>query len=316
MSYMNNDENQTRLTFNRLDSNIPNNHISHFIKKFTAKHFKKIDEKYEKKRGRPAFPKTALLNIILYGTYDNLKTFQEISQSCEYNIYYRYLTGGLVPSERTIQRFAEDHGTIITEVLEKIVDYASNTHSIKQITLNGDIQPDNREDKVQLEEINDFTYDLIKLIRKYEKNNRIINREYELSRNAILIFEDNNISPLEKINTINNIQKKLKKSKEESVFINSLDALLNLEKTRLYPITYKIDTKDYNPNFISKINITSKEPEKIDISKIQNNITLLSCVYNLKLINNINQDKMDYKLIYKFMEVVQNKYPDIKFIVK
>ena len=295
MSYMNNDENQTRLTFNRLDSNIPNNHISHFIKKFTAKHFKKLDEKYEKKRGRPAFPKTALLNIILYGTYDDLKTFQEISQSCEYNIYYRYLTGGLVPSERTIQRFAEDHGTIFTEVLEKIVDYASNTHTIKQITLNGDIQPDNREDKVQLEEINE---------------------EYELSRNAIIIFEDNNISPLKKINSINNIQKELKKSKEESVFINSLDALLNLEKTRLYPITYKIDTKDYIPNFLSRINITSKESEKIDISKIQNTITLLSCVYNLKIINNINQEKMNYKLIYKFMEVVQNKYPDIKFIVK
>lgn len=50
MSYIDNSENQTRFTFNKLDYNIPNKHISHFIKKFVSKNFSYLDKKYEKKK--------------------------------------------------------------------------------------------------------------------------------------------------------------------------------------------------------------------------------------------------------------------------
>lgn len=315
MSYIDNSENQTRFTFNKLDYNIPNNHISHFIKKFVSKNFSYLDKKYEKKRGRPAFPKTSLLNLIIYGKYDNFKTEKEISDSCEYNIYYRYLSGGLIPSDRTLQRFIREHGKVFTIFLEKIVSYSKKKYDTNTFSIQGKII-DNDNDVDQTENINDFILDLIKLIRKYEKNNEIIREEYEISKDAIEIYENNKIHPKNKITKINNIYKTLKKSKKKSMFLASFDSLIDLNKNRLYPVEYKFSKREYKHKIISNINITSTietDENKKKCEDIKNNIELLCIVYNLKSIEDIRSGKESYENLEKFMKFIQGEYPNIKF---
>ncbi|WP_455644987.1 transposase [Methanosphaera sp.] len=315
MSYM--DTGQTRLTFNTVDSNIPTDHITHFIKKFISKNFSYLDKKYEKTRGRPAFPKTILLNVILYGTYDNFKNTQEISELCECNIYYRYLTRGLIPSQRTIQRFMQEHDHVFIEVLNKLSQYITEKYNLENVQIDGVLMSDDENDLKQLENINEFTEELIQLMRKYERKNDTFKKEYALSHDAIEVYENKKLTISEKINSIEEIQKTLKKSNEKSIFINMIDALINLNKTRIYPITYNnTKRKDLNGKIISSINIDdeSNVPKKISTTKLQE-ILLLIIAYNMNIMEKNKLNQVDYNDFEKFMIKLRNKYPNIKFTV-
>ncbi|OED30524.1 transposase [Methanosphaera sp. WGK6] len=315
MSYI--DTGQTRLTFNTVDSNIPRNHITHFIKRFVSENFNYLDKKYEKTRGRPAFPKTTLLSIILYGTYDNLRNNYEISELCECNIYYRYLTRGLVPSPRTIQRFMQEHEHVFIEVLKKLVKYSNEKYVLENVQINSTFMSDNENDIKQLKNINEFTEELIQLMRKYERKNDTFKKEYSLSKDAIEVYENKKLTTSEKINLIEEIQKTLKKSNEKSIFINMIDALINLNKTRIYPITYNnIKRKDLNGKIISSININNKSeiPKKIVTTKIQE-IILIIIAYDMKIIKKSKLNQVDYTDFEKFMISLRNKYPNVKFNV-
>ncbi|MCD7781749.1 MAG: transposase [Methanosphaera sp.] len=313
MSYLDNNQNQTVLTFGKIDPNIPKNHISHYINEFVDDNFEYLDKKYEKKLGRPAFAKTGQMKLLMYGEYENKKSFEEISSECEYNIYYRYLSGNNTPSGRTLKRFMDDHGVIFQKALEKLCESKEN---ITSIHINGKIMDSEKSDIDQLKQIDSFMKDLIKSLKKHEANSKVIAKEVEISQDAINIYESRKYSSREKINKLIELNHQIRHNKTNSMFITSIMTLLEIEKSRHYPVENNLSRKDYSNKLVNSVNITieSSDEKLVDkCNKIENEIALRSLIYNIKTVK--FNEKTSYKDFDKFMDKLCDEYPDIWFEV-
>lgn len=260
MVYMKNDWRQTRLVVQRLDYGISEDHPSRLIKNYIEENFAYLDEENKNKMGRPAFKKTTLLAVLFYATYDGVDDCGKISEYCEANKYYNFISDGSVPSERTLQRFLHDFGDVFEKVNQSIV---STTHDegftkFNHVAIDGTIISANNSNFNVIKE-----EDLVKLkemIGKDYSKDKLKEDNIKLGRAAYKLLFNDKITDDEKLENVNFLSKELEKSGQSSIGLNDVDARWMKNKKGLTELSYNIQSAvDYESKMIVSFDI-SQEP--------------------------------------------------------
>ena len=127
MAYVKDEEYQTKLCILTPGYNIPFDHISRFVVDF-------IDERYEllgipevdNKSGRYPFNPRLMLRILIYAELDKKQSTDEIEELLMYHDVYRYVSGGIIPSSRTLRRYRDDYRIYYNQLLQMTLKEASD----------------------------------------------------------------------------------------------------------------------------------------------------------------------------------------------
>lgn len=109
---------------------LPEDHHSRFIDEFVET---KIDLRpflsscnHGKRLGRPGYNPIAMLKILIYGYSMGIYSSRELEKACVERIDFRFLCGGIIPSDRTICNFRKENivslAKIFHTILEVVVD--------------------------------------------------------------------------------------------------------------------------------------------------------------------------------------------------
>ena len=274
MVFMDYDGNQTYFMVGGFGSNVSNNHEAVKIKNFIEENYKYLDDEVEKMKGRPAYRKTSLLSVMFYAEYDGIDSLKKISEYCEANKYYNYLTNGYVPSERTLQRFMHDYGEIYNEIKNKIVLTAEEEGytSFNHIMIDGTIMNgnNNKYNVIKQKDIDE----LFKILSKIHTKTEIESFKDDLSRTAYKILINEIMTRDEKLEYLKHLENQLKKSGQSSIGLNDYDARWMHNKKGLKDICYNMQSAvDYDSKMIVSWDIVQDPtdhhqlPHQLDLIK-------------------------------------------------
>ena len=71
--------------------------------------------------GRPAYPATALLALLLYGFSEGVFSSRELARRCETDCAFMFAAGALKPSYRTISRFRAQNEDALSEIFTQVL---------------------------------------------------------------------------------------------------------------------------------------------------------------------------------------------------
>lgn len=176
-----------------------------------------LDSKFESKRGRPAYPRTLLLIVVLYCFSIDIANYTKMEEECKKNKFLLIVTCGLKPSRNSFANF-----------LNK-----SDAKVIKKVFI------------ATLVLLNDFHFlDFVKLfvdgtdaIVRASRNNKITLKDVErlkLMNEWNLLY---NNTPKSINRTINGLEEKLefyKNDEEMCKTINSILKRINLYNTNIF----------------------------------------------------------------------------------
>lgn len=273
MVYMENDEKQSRLVVQSFDYGISKDHPSRLIKNFIEENFAYLDEKNKKKMGRPAFKKTTLLAVLFYAEYDGINSCSKISEYCEGNKYYSFISNGLVPSERTLQRFLHDFGDVYKEVNQLIVSTTEEEGftDFNHVAIDGTIIKANNSNYNVIKK--DDLLKIKEIISKEYSEDKIKEKDIKLGRAAYKLLLNDKMTDDEKLNYVDSLSNELKKSGQTSIGLNDTDARWMKNKKGLPELSYNMQSAvDYESKMIVSFDISQEPTDHYQLVKQIDNV--------------------------------------------
>lgn len=273
MVYMDNDDKQSKLVVQSFDFGIPRDHEVRLIKDFVNENYGYLDDECAKKRGRPAFPKTALLAVMIYADYDDVNSCRKVSEYCDANKYYNYLTGGLIPSERTLQRFEEEHGNVYNDCMKQIPLEAQKEGftNFNTVEIDGTIAKANNSPYNVIKQ--DDIEKLIEILKNEYTTDEIIDRGIELRRPAYKLLTNEKVSDYEKLEKLYKLQVQLRESGQNSIGLTDPESRWMINKKGKPELAYNIQSSvDYDSKMIVSIDVTQDPTDHYQLEKQLDNI--------------------------------------------
>lgn len=102
---------QTHFVYTILDEGIPVDDCSRFLVQFVDMFYPVLDlDKPEGLSGCPPYPPREMFKLLIYGFYRGVTSIEMLSEMAEFHQIYRYVSGDIKPSNRTIRIFIQKYG--------------------------------------------------------------------------------------------------------------------------------------------------------------------------------------------------------------
>lgn len=111
-----------------LDDYIPKNHPARFIREFVdSLDLEKLGFiAHEGKNGRPFYGPRLLLNILIYGNLNHIKSSRDLEIACANDLGMIWLVGEIKPDYTTISRFIKQNRKVLKKIFKNSVLIAAD----------------------------------------------------------------------------------------------------------------------------------------------------------------------------------------------
>lgn len=261
------EEEQMKLGIRSLDFNIPDNHISRFVVDFIDEYYPILGIKEKKKkRGRDSFPVKEMLKILIYAKIEHIDSMRFLADMVKYHDIYKFVGGGIQPSERSLQRYRQEYGKYLNELLKMTLKKAVDAGytDFNSVSIDGTIKKAyNAKNKV-------ITEKETEILTRYFEGDRVSQEELDkLHKPAQEILENDKISAQEKLYLLDDIKTQFTLSGQKSVPIIDIEARWMKSKKGNSQISYNIQSAvDYDTKMICAINVVQAPTDHYQLPKI------------------------------------------------
>ena len=134
---------QTRFVYTRLDEGIPEDDCSRFLVQFVDMFYPVLDlDEVEGLPGCPSYPPREMFKLVIYGFYRGVTSIEMLAEMAEFHQIYRYVSGDIKPSSRTIRRFIQKYGVYFKILLGCSLIFANeiNLTDFNHVSVDGSIK--------------------------------------------------------------------------------------------------------------------------------------------------------------------------------
>lgn len=269
---------QTRFVYTRLDEGIPEDDCSRFLVQFVDMFYPVLDiDESKGLPGCPSYPPREMFKLVIYGFYRGVTSIEMLAEMAEYHQIYRYVSGDIKPSSRTIRRFIQKYGFYFKILLGCSLIFANevNLTEFNHVSVDGSIK---KADNNRFNVIHKS--DLEILIKYYEGDFLSAEELNKLRKPAKKFIVKEDIGCEEKIELLYNMKTQLTMSGQETIPVNDIEARWMRNKDGQSQISYNIQSAvDTTTKLICAVNITQNPTDHDELPEIVE-----------KTIENIKQD--------------------------
>ena len=261
------DTTQTQFVYTRLDEGIPEDDSSRFVVQFVDMFYPVLDlEETVATPGAPSFPKREMFKLVIYGFYRGVTSIEMLAEMAQFHQIYRYVSGDIKPSARTIRRCITKYGGYfkILRGCTLIFSQEVNLTSFNHVSVDGSIK------KADNNRFNVIHKDDIEILLDYYEGEFISADELNNLRKPakkFIIKED--INREDKIELLHEMKTQLTMSGQDTIPVNDIEARWMHNKDGNSQISYNIQSAvDTTTKLICAVNITQNPTDHDELPEI------------------------------------------------
>lgn len=269
---------QSSFKLERLDDDIPKDHLSRFIVRFVDEFFPVLEvEENMGGKGRPVLPVREMFKLIIYAFNEGVTSSKVIEDHAKYHKIYLYVSNGIKPSQRSIRRFIRDYGYLFNVFIGSTLLFANELGitDFKHISIDGTIK------KAYNSKFNVLHEKDINTLIQYYSGLKLPNKKIKkLPRPARKLIERTDLNNEDKLELLFELQTQLKMSGQNTVPVNDVEARWMHNKQGLNEVAYNVESAVGTVSkLICAVKVSQKPTDHYELPEIVKNA-----------INNINDE--------------------------
>lgn len=232
-----------RFEYVMMDNNIPRDHFVRFVVMFIKSFIKLIgfeNQVYTSNNpGRPSYSFMKMSCLVYYAFAEGITDSKKIEYNAKWNKLYIYAGNGIEPSYKTIENFIKKWGTLFDLLVAYTINFAriAGFTGMEHVSFDGTVKkaPNNKFNVVKREDV--------EVLMRYFKGMYVTRQELlKLCRPAKNILNRLDLSNRQKIELLENIEKRFKQTGKNTIPVNDIDAIHLVDKNNNSIIGYNIQT--------------------------------------------------------------------------
>lgn len=258
---------QTQFVYTRSDEGIPEDDCSRFVVQFVDMFYPILDlDIREGLPGAPSYPPREMFKLVIYAFYRGMTSVEMLAEMAEFHQIFRYVSGDIKPSSRSIRRFIQKYGGCFKILLGCSLIFANEVDltEFNHVSVDGSIKKadNNRFNVIHKEDI--------ELLIKYY-NGEIISADElnQLRKPAKRFISKENMSYEDKLEMLYDMQTQLTMSGQDTIPVNDIEARWMRNKDGNSQVSYNIQSSvDTTTKLICAINITQNPTDHDELPEI------------------------------------------------
>lgn len=261
------EKNQTKLIVKTNDFNVPRDHISRFVVEFIEESYEKLSIAVDvKKRGREPFNVCSMLKLLVYAKMEHMDSARVIADMAKYHDIFKFVCDGIIPSERSIQRYREEYAEYYEQLLQMTLKKASDEKltEFNHVSIDGTIKKgyNSYHNTISKKE----TQILLSYYKGVEISQEILDN---LHKPAQRLLKNTKLSDNEKLELLYDIETQFTLTGQDKIPMYDIEARKMKGKKGNYMIAYNVQSAvDYDSKLICGINVTQSPTDHYQLPAI------------------------------------------------